>query len=169
MVDPRLKPGCIVEALVNKSECARQFGSLSRTKTIQGIVFEAVKRKNPTTGRNTNNVIVDFDFGESNPRRKEVSLRTLEKYKAPDSLPQSEAVQPIINTQQEQISSELVTGDTDIYTNMMLNINDILVGLNNDGDDRNDTNRNSRTNNNITNDLMISEKGGGGLVGVFGC
>lgn len=159
MVDPRLKPGTAVDALasriMNKAECARQFGSLSRTQTVPGIVIEAVKRKNPQTDRTINKVIVDFDFGYGITRRKEVSLRVLEKYKRPTTPP----VLGTFNLQdvmdQHRVEMELV------IQNNNNNIDNLLQELNNgtnidstDTDSSRDDNDNNITNINF-NDVLI--------------
>lgn len=151
MVDPRLKPGNVVEALacrlMNKAECARQFGALHRTTKIKGVVVEAVKRKNATTGRNINNVIVDFDFGFSDLRRKEVSLRVLEKFEAPEV---AEGVAMGVEGRQQPPPTELVTQQGDN------NINNILADMigNNDNDDASNSINDINITNISPNDLL---------------
>ena len=142
MVDPRLKPGCEVEALVTRlmhiGECARQYGSLHKTTTIKGVVVERIIKKNPKTQRNVNTVVVDFDFGNGDIRRKVLSLRSLQKYVPPPSIQSPSRiiwVEPV-SRQQQQI--QLVTDSQND------NINTYLAELNvNDDIDNN--------NNNITN------------------
>ena len=65
--EPRRIVGSMVEAkachVTNLAECARRFGSNSKTKRVQGIVTHVEVIKNSTTNRTTTFVTAAYDLG----------------------------------------------------------------------------------------------------------
>ena len=65
--DPRRIVGSMVEAkachVTNLAECARRYGSNSKTKKVQGIVTHVEVIKNSTTNRTTTFVTAAYDLG----------------------------------------------------------------------------------------------------------
>ena len=65
--DPRRIVGSMVEAkachVMNLAECARHYGSNSKTKRAQGIVTHVEVIKNSTTNRTTTFVTAAYDLG----------------------------------------------------------------------------------------------------------
>ena len=65
--DPRRIVGSMVEAkachVTNLAECARRYGSNSKTKRVQGVVTHVEVVKNPTTNRTTTFVTAAYDLG----------------------------------------------------------------------------------------------------------
>jgi heat shock protein HspQ len=145
MVDPRLVPGTNIETLairlMNKSECSRQFGSLSTTTRIPGVVIEVVRRPNNDNTRHTTMVVVDYEFNIGDIRRKEVPLRNV---LMPEVI--AEVVAEVV-TEEMELDDNNIQAMELVTEPMDNNINSYLSDMN----ITNDNNDINIDNNNITN------------------
>ena len=79
--DPRRIVGSMVEAkachVTNLAECARRYGSNSKTKRVQGVVTHVEVVKNPTTNRTTTFVTAAYDLGGTTIRPSRLNIRSV--------------------------------------------------------------------------------------------
>ena len=85
--DPRRIVGSMVEAkachVTNLAECARRYGSNSKTKRVQGVVTHVEVVKNPTTNRTTTFVTAAYDLGGTTIRPSRLNIRSVKAVSPP--------------------------------------------------------------------------------------
>ena len=85
--DPRCIVGSMVEAkachVTNLAECARRYGSNSKTKKVQGIVTHVEVIKNSTTNRTTTFVTAAYDLGGTTIRPCRLNIRSVKAVPTP--------------------------------------------------------------------------------------
>ena len=85
--DPRRIVGSMVEAkachVTNLAECARRYGSNSKTKKVQGIVTHVEVIKNSTTNRTTTFVMAAYDLGGTTIRPCRLNIRSVKAVPTP--------------------------------------------------------------------------------------
>ena len=85
--DPRRIVGSMVEAkachVTNLAECARRYGSNSKTKRVQGVVTHVEVVKNPTTNRTTTFVTAAYDLGGTTIHPSRLNIRSVKAVSPP--------------------------------------------------------------------------------------
>ena len=85
--DPRRIVGSMVEAkachVTSLAECARRYGSNSKTKKVQGIVTHVEVIKNSTTNRTTTFVTAAYDLGGTTIRPCRLNIRSVKAVPTP--------------------------------------------------------------------------------------
>ena len=85
--NPRCIVGSMVEAkachVTNLAECARRYGSNSKTKRVQGIVTHVEVIKNSTTYRTTTFVTAAYDLGGTTIRPCRLNIRSVKAVPTP--------------------------------------------------------------------------------------
>ena len=85
--NPRRIVGSMMEAkachVTNLAECARHYGSNSKTKRVQGIVTHVEVIKNLTTNRTTTFVTAAYDLGGTTIRRCRLNIRSVKAVPTP--------------------------------------------------------------------------------------
>ena len=85
--DPRRIVGSMVEAkachVTNLAECARRYGSNSKTKRVQGVMTHVEVVKNPTTNRTTTFVTAAYDLGGTTIRPSRLNIRSVKAVSPP--------------------------------------------------------------------------------------
>ena len=85
--DPRHIVSSMVEAkachVTNLAECARCYGSNSKTKKVQGIVTHVEVIKNSTTNRTTTFVTAAYDLGGTTIRPCRLNIRSVKAVPTP--------------------------------------------------------------------------------------
>ena len=85
--DPRRIVGSMVEAkachVTNLAECARRYGSNSKTKRVQGVVTHVEVVKNPTTNRTTTFVTAAYDLGGTTIRPSRLNIHSVKAVSPP--------------------------------------------------------------------------------------
>ena len=85
--DPRRIVGSMVEAkachVTNLAECARRYGSNSKTKRVQGVMTHVEEVKNPTTNRTTTFVTAAYDLGGTTIRPSRLTIRSVKAVSPP--------------------------------------------------------------------------------------
>ena len=85
--DPRRIVGSMVEAkachVTNLAECARRYGSNSKTKRVQGIITHVEVIKNSTTNRTTTFVTAAYDLGGTTIRPCRLNIQSVKVVPTP--------------------------------------------------------------------------------------
>ena len=85
--NPRRIVGSMVEAkachVTSLAECARRYGSNSKTKKVQGIVTHVEVIKNSTTNRTTTFVTAAYDLGGTTIRPCRLNIRSVKAVPTP--------------------------------------------------------------------------------------
>ena len=69
--------------VTNLAECARRYGSNSKTKRVQGVVTHVEVVKNPTTNRTTTFVTAAYDLGGTTIRPSRLNIRSVKAVSPP--------------------------------------------------------------------------------------
>ena len=81
MVDYRKVIGSTVIAkchfVTSDAECSRRYGANKDKKTLEGIVVEVVKTKNPKTNRTSTKIVADYNLGGGTIKRSTINVRSL--------------------------------------------------------------------------------------------
>ena len=84
---PRRIVGSMVEAkachVTNLAECARRYGSNSKTKRVQGVMTHVEVVKNPTTNRTTTFMTAAYDLGGTTIRPSRLNIRSVKAVSPP--------------------------------------------------------------------------------------
>ena len=69
--------------VTNLAECARRYGSNSKTKRVQGVVTHVEVVKNPTTNRTTTFVTAAYDLGGTTIRPSRLNIHSVKAVSPP--------------------------------------------------------------------------------------
>ena len=90
MVDPRKVVGNTVQTkatfVTHLSECSRRFGSLAKTKLLDGVVTEVEVVRNPTTNRSSTLIHANWILDPNTIKPRVVNVRNI-TYTPPPPIP----------------------------------------------------------------------------------